>query len=634
MFDSSLGRHSLGAVLNENLMIPVAYYQNRELILGLASPSEDGLWQGVDEKGEKFSFAAARLVLKGKAIDSILEPAAYLVDLRKDIEIERRKLSELIPELLAQASATLEEIAVKLFAQTNAQAFAIYMVLVSDPQSYHHKHGVFRLNTAEERDLIVAAQEAKEERAIFLEEVSRFIAGAKLSDKVQHLLFQELPLLAQDSGAKDLQRLVAGAYPDIDFARAVQKLRQKCGEMDTETDPLLASAGIPLGFSDLVMAEPLITQNMDSGRVQIFSIDDEETRDYDDAISFEKVDKGFRLGIHVSNVASRIELQGLLHEEAARRGASFYAVNKVIPMLPSRYSEQELSLIMGTQRPVVSMYLELDEHSEILSRSIKSEVLPVRDNLSYRQVDRQITQEPFASIMRICNKHKAMRDVDVPGDKQRYYYYLRMVKGNLQLKMIDNASPARMMVEELMIIFNSGLAAYARERGLPVIYRNVNRYAGTGDDSFPSQAYLSTRAEFHPGIGSAAYLHATSPIRRYTDLLNHYQLLSSLEGRPAPFSEEDLLAKIVGIEKKLYALKDLSHRSERYWCLKYLAAKYLHEPLDVCYRGALRDLIRLEIIPWGFQILAQCDHFPKGDVFKIAVHGIDWEKGFVMADIL
>ncbi|MBP7310296.1 MAG: RNB domain-containing ribonuclease, partial [Candidatus Cloacimonetes bacterium] len=159
-------------------------------------------------------------------------------------------------------------------------------------------------------------------------------------------------------------------------------------------------------------------------------------------------------------------------------------------------------------------------------------------------------------------------------------------------------------------------------------------YGGTGNESYPSQAYLSTLPEFHPGIGSAAYLHATSPIRRYTDLVNHYQILALLEGKAAPFSEDDLQLKIGIIEKKLFMLKELSHRSNRFWCLKYIAAKYLYEPLDVCYRGALRDLIRLEIIPWGFQILAKCDHHPQGEFFKVAVHAIDWEKGIVMADIL
>nr|MBP7310595.1 RNB domain-containing ribonuclease [Candidatus Cloacimonadota bacterium] len=551
--------------MNNNLTVPVAYYQNRAIIMGLASPAEGGAWCGVDEKGMDFCFSASRFVIMGTAINTDLEAPAYLSGFRMQIEAEITRLGNMIPEILASGPARLEEIALKLNAKSNSQIFAIYFILVGDPLRFQQKHGVFRLNNAEEQEQIRAAQKSKAERAEFLEEVQSFISGAKLSAETQHQLYEELPLLAQEDGNKDLQRLISAKYPELDLPKAVQKLRLSCGELDPDTDPIVAASGIPVGFSDLNLSEKLLETQAAAGSTVIFSIDDEETRDYDDALSFESLESGYRVGIHVSNVASRLDLQGYLQREACRRGASFYAVNQVIPMLPSRYSEQDLSLVAGTVRPVLSLYLQVDKQGEIVDTELKSEALTVESNLSYRQVDKQIAAEPFATIMRFCEKHQASRDVETQGDKQRYYYYFRMVKDELLLKVIDNSSPARMMVEELMIIFNSRLAELAMANGLPVIYRNVNRYGGTGNESYPSQAYLSTLPEFHPGIGSAAYLHATSPIRRYTDLVNHYQILALLEGKAAPFSEDDLQLKIGIIEKKLFMLKELSHRSNRFW---------------------------------------------------------------------
>ena len=99
-------------------------------------------------------------------------------------------------------------------------------------------------------------------------------------------------------------------------------------------------------------------------------------------------------------------------------------------------------------------------------------------------------------------------------------------------------------------------------------------------DNYGIQAYLSTEAKFHPGVGVQAYLHATSPIRRFTDIVNQAQFSALLAGNGQCFSRQDLEELIFSIEKRLQLLRAVAHRSERYWLLRWLEQKHLGEPLD------------------------------------------------------
>lgn len=611
----------------------MAFYQARQFVLGLITEAGDNRYRVYSESGDCGWFNAARFVLIGKSSYALDDVIASLLSFNEALETEIEYVSRLDYSFLKDAMR-LEDIAARLQLSRDSALFALYLHLKDHPDKFSHKKDAFRLKSIEEQQAYQAEDLLGRERESYLSQVREFLAGKEISATALDKLYTELPEILLDKKHRDLQRILRDDRADISLEEAVTTLRLKCGEISSDIDPAIAGAGIPVGFSALKQAEKLLPYAPGAGAVTAFCIDDEDTRDYDDAISLEPCGEGWKLGIHVSAAAARIAHGGNLFAEAMKRASSLYATNAVIPLLPPLYSEQELSLIAGQNRGVVSLYLTLDADLTITERVFKLETIAISHNYSYRQVDKAISSTPFAPLLRISNKLKDARQSTHGADKQRFFYYFKEVNGVLQLRRVDNYSPARLIVEELMIVFNSSFAAYAQEHGCPMIYRNITRFGNADDENPASQAYLSTKGEFHPGIGASAYLHASSPIRRVTDLLNQYQMIALLKDAAPIFTAPMLEEAISSIEKRLLLLREVGHKSQRYWLLKYIQQEFLHVPMDACLRGESQGKLRLEIIPWGMQVLAVCDSYPRTDTFKLIIYEVVWEDWTVKADIV
>lgn len=611
----------------------VAFYQSRLLVLGLITEAQDSRYRVYSESGDCGWFNAVRFVLVGNGSYALDNVPSSLQKFKEALSKDAEHVTKLDFGFLKDALC-LDDAAARLGLSTDSAVFALYLHLKDHPEMFSHKKDAFRLKSAEEQQAFQAEDMIGRERETYLCQVREFLAGKEISATTMDRLYTELPEILIDKKYRDLQRMMRDAMPELSTEEAVTRLRLKCGELSPNIDPAIAISGIPVGFSPLLQAEKLLPCAPGAGAVTAFCIDDEDTRDYDDAISLEPLGDGWRLGIHVSAAAARIAPSGNLFSEAMRRASSLYATNAVVPLLPPEYSEQELSLIAGQSRATVSLYITMDASFAITERQFILETIAISHNYCYRQVDKSINSTPFAPLLRISNKLKDARQSTHGTDKQRYYYYLKEVKGVLQLRRIDNDSPARLIVEELMIEFNSSFAAYAQEHGCPMIYRNITRFGSADDENPASQAYLSTKAEFHPGIGASAYLHASSPIRRVTDLLNQYQMIALLKA-DAPLFTVTMLEEAIGsIENRLLLLREVGHKSQRYWLLKYIEQEFLHVPLDACMRGETHGKLRLEIIPWGMQVLAVCDSYPRTDTFKLVIYAVDWEDLTVKADII
>ena len=612
----------------------VAFYQARQFVLGQISAEENGRYHVAGESEDFGLFSAVRFVLQSSVSYPVDASFSSLVQFRIAIAEDLPQIAAMDFSFLDKAALALGDIAETLHLNTDSSIFALYIYLKDQPQLFAHKKEVFRLMTAAEQLAFEEESAVKQERSSYLNEVRAFLDGSMISDSSMATLFAQLPEIILDNKHRDLQRILHEKWAELSTEEAVYKLRIMCGELTSIVDPAIADAGIPVGFSPALVTEELLPVSLQLSNVSAFSIDDEDTRDYDDAISFVPCAEGWILGIHVSAVALRISIDSSLYDEMMKRVSSLYSANVVVPLLPPVYSEQELSLISDSERAVFSLYLTLDKELAVMGSELRLDSIQISRNYSYREVDKAIQSNPFNQLLNISNKLKEARQSSHSRDKQRFYYYFKEVRGVLQLRRVDNESPARLIVEELMIAFNSSFAEYAVAHGCPMIYRNINRYESENDDNPASQAYLSTAAAFHPGIGASAYLHASSPIRRVTDLINQYQMLALLENTTPPFDDQELQDAIIPIEKRLLLLREVGHRSQRYWCLKYIEEQCLQVPLDACYRGETQGKFRLEIIPWGMQVLAICDSCPRTTAFKLIVYEVDWKDWTVKADIV
>jgi len=433
---------------------------------------------------------------------------------------------------------------------------------------------------------------------------------------------------------KKLKELILSQYPLLKPEEAILKFRKFCGETPEDIDPVIASAGIPIGFSNLLVQEKLLPPETIKPQANAFSIDDETTKDFDDAISINKDGSFWRITVYVSSVSERLKIRSPLFAEAEKRVTALYTANAVIPLFPFNHSEKELSLIKNMLRPVLALNLWLDEKLAIQHYELRRMNITISDNYSYNEIDQQIEQEPFSTLYRFSKMLAEKRGISSFSENERYYYYISASEQGLEVKCVDTQSPARKIIEELMILYNSYLADYAVQKNIPVIYRNINQYEDPNDNFMIRQAYLSTKPEFHPGIGTNAYLHSTSPIRRYIDLINQMQISSILQGEKPPFNKEELEKDIPRLEKQLSDLKEISYKSERYWVLKFLQQNCLNIPLDTYFRTGSEDYLCLELIPWGFIINAKSEIYPRSEKGKIVIYKVELEKGFVWADII
>jgi exoribonuclease-2 len=613
--------------LDISLHSKVAFYNQNQLLIGTIEAENNGVFTVKTLAGLSFELRASRFVL---AENSPLELADFILQAQQS----SASYSEAQFTFLSQSAFSLDGIATQLGISVPAELFGLYLYLKNHPELYHEKKELFRKLSSQEQDLYQQKQDTEKARAGFLHNIREFIAGQPLDPETQALLYRELTAANQESPNKDLMRLIHSAYPELDHETALMKFRVFCGELPSETDPALAKSGLPVGFPLQLTQHKLIQTSPLTEVQEVFCIDAEDSKDFDDALSLERTAEGWRLGIHVSCVALAIESGSPLFGEAAQRISSIYLANMVVPMFPTVFSEGALSLLGGAQRPTLSLYLNLDSDYRILSRELKQDTVHTQANLSYNEVDRNLDKEPFKTLLAISSKLCSERDGISDSNKPRFYSQIKLVNAELQVLRIDTESPARKMVEELMILYNSSLALQARNLEIPVLYRNVQQFAASPNGFPATQAYLSTYPEFHPGIGTAAYLHASSPVRRYVDLINQHQILAQLGGKPLPFSTEQLNAEIEKVEKRLNLIRETVHLSDRWWWLKFLEQNWLNTPLDAYIVQVQQDRVKMELPDWGIQVWANCGVYPRYEQVKVVFYGVNWEDRLLKAELL
>jgi exoribonuclease-2 len=283
---------------------------------------------------------------------------------------------------------------------------------------------------------------------------------------------------------------------------------------------------------------------------------------------------------------------------------------------------------------VLSLYARFDHNYRLLGTDLITDFVRISANLSYAEADKLATSQDFAPLFQIATSLKLLRDCPVEKETNRYLYSFKACNQKVQIKKIDTLSPSRAMVEELMIFYNSSIAVFASESKLPVLYRNVNQYFGVNEQVLNSTAFLSTQSEYHPGIGTEAYLHATSPIRRYVDLINQTQVTAMLNNTNPEYTKEDLDQMITLIERRLQLLRDTYNKSERYWCLRYIDQNLLNNPVRGYLKGFWGEYLKVEILPWGKHVLLLTDSRPEDDYFTFVPYFIDWNNYFIKADIV
>ncbi len=399
--------------------------------------------------------------------------------------------------------------------------------------------------------------------------------------------------------------------------------------------------GFPAGLE-----APPINEDLPLAACQAFSIDDSATTEIDDALSVQGLGSGtVTFGIHIAAPALAIEPGSAIDKVAAERLSTVYMPGWKLTMLPDAVV-QAYTLTAGRACPAVSLYVTLDEATlEVRGSETKLESVPIVANLRHDKLDAVITEAaldgqavpdyPFASELafawRLAKALKAQREV-VRGkpetfNRPDYNFRLDCSDGNeprgdeqVQITTRKRGAPLDLIVAEAMILANSSWGAWLAACGVPGIYRSQPSLA-------PGvKVRMGVKPAPHAGMGVAQYTWATSPLRRYVDLVNQWQIVACAKhGRTAalaaPFKPRDasLFSVISAFDAAYAAYADFQHGIERYWTLQWLAQQGTTE-LDA---SVMKDgLVRAETLPLVFKALG-CEALPRGTLVRVRITGCD-----------
>jgi ribonuclease R len=316
-----------------------------------------------------------------------------------------------------------------------------------------------------------------------------------------------------------------------------------------------------------------------------FTIDPEDARDFDDAVSARREDGQVRIWVHIADVTAYVRPGGALEREAFRRGTSVYVPGAVEPMLPEALSNRVCSLRPGEERLAVTVELEV-RGAEVRAASYHRSRVRSDRRLTYAEVDaifagRARAEEPWAAPLEVAREVAAVlrerREALVLGAPEPVFEF--DAEGNVTGVRHEEQSESHTLIEHLMVLANEQVAGYLADRRLPTLYRVherpepervaflVEQLASLDVPTPPvpdhmtpqqaadlaaeisrvvaresrgrralgmlvlrslKQAYYSPRNLGHAGLASPRYCHFTSPIRRYPDVVTHRALLQGL----------------------------------------------------------------------------------------------------------
>ncbi len=406
----------------------------------------------------------------------------------------------------------------------------------------------------------------------------------------------------------------------------------------------------PKGTGFPAVQAPAIKDELPLADVRAFSIDDSSTTEIDDALSVQGMGSGtVTLGIHIAAPGLAVLPGSAIDMLGRARLSTVYMPGYKLTMLPDEVV-QSYTLQEGRNCPALSLYVTLDEATlTIKETTTRLEQVPIASNLRHDKLDAVFTeaffeaaqtQAPPADVawgVELCFLHrlarhlKAQREV-VRGKPENfnrpdYNFSLDNPSGQepegheaVSISIRKRGAPLDLIVAEAMILANSTWGEWLADHGVPGIYRSQASLA-------PGvKVRMGTKALPHAGIGVKSYAWATSPLRRYTDLVNQWQIIACVKhGRTAalaaPFKPKDaeLFSIISGFDDAYSAYNGFQAGIERYWTLKYLQQNGITELTATAFKD---NLVRADDLPLVLPAIG-AQGLPRGAKVSVRLGAID-----------
>ena len=538
---------------------------------------------------------------------------------------------------------------------TPVQQAAALLRLFEAPHYFRRAgKGRFRKASAEIVQQALAAIEKKKQVQAQIETWAQDLTSGQCPPAVREQLYKIL--FRPDKNAPEYKAVVEASKAS---QKAPLSLLQDAGAIDSPWDfhwQRFLFDWFPKGTGFPTLQAPAITDELPLADVQAFSIDDSHTTEIDDALSLQGLGSGtVTVGIHIAAPGLALQPGSAIDQLGRSRLSTVYMPGYKITMLPDSVVAN-YTLSEGQACPAVSLYVTFSEADlQIQKTETKLERVPILVNLRHDQLDERITQPwlegedntdhadvpvsrtTLAFFWRLAQTLKARREVvrGKPETFNRPDYSFKLERASNDTPPTGNetvvigtrkrGAPLDLMVAEAMILANSTWGQWLAQLGVPGIYRSQASLA-------PGvKVRMGTKALPHAGIGVPSYAWSTSPLRRYTDLVNQWQIIAcarhgATAALAAPFKPKDaeLFSIISAFDAAYSGYNSVQSGMERFWTLKHLQQQGITE-LDAALvkeSGGGAWLVRAETLPLVFTVMG-AQGLPRGAKVRVKLGAID-----------
>ncbi len=463
---------------------------------------------------------------------------------------------------------------------------------------YFYRRGRGRFQAAPESTL-KAALAGVEKKRVQAEKAAGFTASLVAGRFPPELAAMRDELLYKPDRNKLECKAVEAACKETGLS--VARLFERAGALPSSHDFHLNRflfEFFPSGVGFPAYSPPADVNDLPLADTPVYSLDDVGTSEIDDAFSVRKVsDEEWRIGVHIAAPAVGFAPGSPLDAIARERLSTVYMPGSKVTMLPQEII-QRYSLDAGAERPAVSIYFNVAAGDlSIRGHHSKIELVKVGGNLrhaDYAAMNELLPaggtagleyEEELRLLWRFAEALETRRG-KASVNASLLDYSFSIEGEHVSITPRKRGAPLDKLVSELMILVNSTWGGVLAERDVAALYRVQSS----------GKVRMSVHAEAHEGLGLSCYAWMSSPLRRYVDLVNQWQLTASLSAKRAPFARNsDTLLSTLRAFEVVYARYDEHQREmERYWCLRWL----LQENVTKCTAVVLREgTVRLEGLP-------------------------------------
>jgi exoribonuclease-2 len=609
-------------------------------------------WQATSLSGKKIKLKAKEVWLRFEKP----EPQALMDEanaLSKDIDLQ------FLWDCAPDEEFGLVDVAQEYFGAqaTIPQQTALAIALQGAPVFFRRKgRGRFQRAPLEQLQAGLAALERKqkelEQQASWQQELVAGVFPETLKSQANQLLF------SPDKNTSAYKALIAAC---TESGESPAQLMIRCGAIDSPLQyhqGMFLKAYFPNGAAhdeSLVVEQSSLDAaiaELPLAEVIAFSIDDSGTTEIDDALSVTAlVEGGHRIGIHIAAPGLAIVKDDALDQVARTRMSTVYFPGDKITMLPDAVIQQ-FSLDEGATRPALSIYVDIDSSGAVDKDSLqlRAEMVPMGANLRLENLEYLVTEESLAdeaanysyrqelSILwtaakllhagrqeqRVANglRPEQLGMVDPNALARDFHFQIKDVDGvqRVEITPRQRGSILDTIVAEWMIYCNSASGRLLADHGLPGLFRTQKGWG-------PLRTRMQTTPGPHEGLGLEYYVWCTSPLRRYSDLVNQWQLIALAKHgitakMVAPFPPRD--ATLMGIaadfEACYSAYGEYQDRLEKYWCLRWVAQDEV--PKQVFVRHLKEGMSRVEPVPLHLPVPELATH-PRMTRAAVSIADVD-----------